>query len=672
MKVQVTRENGLLKVDIDGKLYDPLSFKSFRPNPQNVSEFYKAGVRLFSVLSSGIICALGVPYSRYGESWIGDGEYDFSSIDRQMDMFIENAPDGYFAPMFQIDTRPWYCEKYPETPNSFQHLSQTAHDERWRRAAADYLKAAIAHCEEKYGERIYGYFLLGGMTTEWLAHPDKEASHPIKEAAYKKYRNDESATLPTIEDFEKKGRVFLEKNEENVHFARRFHAKTIADLILYFASEAQSVIKHEKLLGLYYGYLLHLGGEFLFNSGHLGYEKVFLSPDIDMISSPSEYRFRGIYDPSGFMLTQKTLDLHNKLYFLEFDHITHVAPTMISEPCEDSAGNACLKVIPGAASKCKDQTESLNLMWRDFILCYANGAAMWWFDMFDGWFRSSEMMDAIEKMITIRRDVLTHKKKDSVAEIALYAEGESMYHIRKTSDIATVSLSDMRRSLAEMGAPYDIYSIADIESCDTEKYKFIIILDSYDIPEKRMQRIRDLQAKGTTVLWMYAPDYARDGVNDVSRISEATQMRVSVSDNTHGGLLYNGKITPNKVAPPYFEIEDTGEIDIYVHFEDGKIAVASTKDKKNIYAAVPFIPSDLLRNLAVEKDLTVYSKDSLVYTYVNADVISVYNATGNDANVLVKEDGIYRDLIEGGIYESRDCTIKLPIKPLRAYMLVKE
>ena len=61
MKVKTTRENGLLKIDIDGKLYDPLSFKSFRPNPQNISEFYKAGVRLFSVLSSGIICALGVP-----------------------------------------------------------------------------------------------------------------------------------------------------------------------------------------------------------------------------------------------------------------------------------------------------------------------------------------------------------------------------------------------------------------------------------------------------------------------------------------------------------------------------------------------------------------------------------------------------------------------------------
>ena len=92
MKVSIKRDRGMLKVDIDGRLYPPLSFKSFRPNPTNISEFYRAGVRLFSVLSSGIICALGVPYSRFGESWIGEGRYDFSAIDRQMDMFMENAP----------------------------------------------------------------------------------------------------------------------------------------------------------------------------------------------------------------------------------------------------------------------------------------------------------------------------------------------------------------------------------------------------------------------------------------------------------------------------------------------------------------------------------------------------------------------------------------------------
>ena len=68
--------------------------------------------------------------------------------------------------------------------------------------------------------------------------------------------------------------------------------------------------------------------------------------------------------------------------------------------------------------------------------------------MFDGWFRSEEMMGAINNMIELHK-TLSQKDKKSVAEIAIYAEGESMYHVRKTSNIATVCLSDMRRSFAD-------------------------------------------------------------------------------------------------------------------------------------------------------------------------------------------------------------------------------
>ena len=659
----------MLKVDIDGKLYAPLSFKSFRPNPQNISEFYKAGVRLFSVLSSGIICALGVPYSRFGESWVGENEYDFSAIDRQMDMFIENAPEGYFAPMLQVDTRPWFLEAHPDSPNSFNHISWSAYDEEWKKAASEYLKAAIRHCEEKYGDRIYGYFILGGKTTEWLAHPDKEASHPLKEAGFRAFMNDENARLPSLDELQRTGNVFLEDDEKNVLAARRFHAETVADAVLYFAGEAQKVIKHKKLLGCYYGYLLHLAGALTFDAGHLGYEKVFYSPDIDMISSPSCYRFRAWNDPSSFMVTQKTLDKHGKLYFLEFDHITHVAPTMINEPCVDASGNASLPHIPGANSKCKNATESLNLMWRDFILCYANGAALWWFDMFDGWFRSEEMMGAIEKMIAIH-SVLDSKSKQSIAKIAVYAEGESMYHVRKTSKLSSFALSAIRRSLAEIGAPYDIYSISDIEDCDSGQYKLVMLLDSYDIPAKRMEKLRSLQNEGVTVLWMYAPDYARDGKNSAAQLSDAVGMTVEKSDTPHGGLVLDGKVTEYPVSTPYFSINDLNAIP-YAYFEDGSVAVASTQDASSVYAAAPLIPSALLRTVAKEKDIFIYSNDPLVYTYVNADAIGVFNATDKDATLNVAVDGVYVDMVTDEEFTAQNGILTLPWRTLRAYLLVK-
>lgn len=663
MQVQIRRVNGILKVEIDGALYDPLSFKSFRPNGQNVTEFYNAGVRLFSVLSSGVINALGVPYSRFGESWVGDNEYDFSVIDKQMDMFIECAPNGYFAPMFMVDTRPWFLEQNPDIPNSFRHLSQTAHSEKWRKDASEYLKAVITHCEEKYGDKIYGYFIMGGMTTEWLAHPDREVSHPIKDEAYKKWRKDENATLPPTEKLERMGGAFLCEDELDVYDARRFHNYTVSDTLLYFASVAQSVIKHKKLLGAYFGYLLHLSNSFLYNAGHIDYERVFLSPDIDMISSPSDYLFRKIDDPSGVMVTQKTLDKHNKLYFLEFDHITHVAPTMIYEDCDEN-GNAYLKEIPGAKDKCKDETESLNLMWRDYIMCNGNGSAMWWFDMFDGWFRSEGMMNAVAKMINLRKQIsLTNC--GSVAEIAVFAEGESMYRARKNTTLQSELLIKNRRSLAECGSPYDIYSIADVCLSDIEKYKLCLFLNQLEVGEKLRARIRELQQKGVYVLWIFAPDYANNGKPSVQNVSEITGMNTVASTASHGAL--DG--FTSGLSSPFFSIKDSNARTIAT-FEDSSVAIAQSG--KTFYCASTFIPTKYLKQILDIVGIYRYSNENKVYTYPTNNALGVYNATDSDAVINVKENGVYTDKITDEKFVSITNKLVLPERDMRAYLLVKE
>ena len=662
MKVKVTRHNGVLKVDIDDKLYTPLSFKSFRPNPRNVSEFYNAGVRLFSVLSSGVTSALGVPYSLYGESWVGDGEYDFAPVDRQMDMFIENAPEAYFAPMIQLDTRDWYLKVHTNVPNSFTHLSQIAHDKAWRRAAADYMKAMMLHLEEKYGDRIYGYFLLCGTTTEWFSEGDFEASHPIKDEAY-------GETLPSLERLNLDGASFLTKDESDVFDARKFHSETMSNTLLYFAAEAQKILHREKLLGVYYGYLFELGGERIYNDGIFDYEKVFFSDDINMISSPSAYGYRRIDDPSAFMLTAKTLDLHNKLYFLEFDHITHVAPEEITEGRDLDSSNQIIVKIPGADSKCKTETEALNLMYRDFALCAGNLTAMWWFDMFDGWFRSEGMMSAVEKMIRIG-DTLSQRATKSISEIAVFAEGESMYRVRKCAGLATTCLSDFRRTLAECGAPYDIYSISDIHNFNAKQYKLLIFLNQYDIKNEVRAKIDGiLSESGKNALWLYAPNFATDGALNVNNILHLTNICVSESSVSHGDLIYGGDSFSYLTPEPYFSISDKDATPL-AYCADGEVAVA--KKKNHIYCSYCNIPSTLLREIARECGVFVYSEQNKLYTYVNSEVIGAYNAEGCDVILNVKEDGTYLDLITDTSFEAKGGRIIIPNCAMNAHLLMKK
>ena len=83
---KVVWDKGLGKIKINDQLFEPLSFRSFRPEQRNITDFHNAVIHLMSILHTGLDCTLDVPYSPFGESWIGPRQYDFTAIDRQMDL----------------------------------------------------------------------------------------------------------------------------------------------------------------------------------------------------------------------------------------------------------------------------------------------------------------------------------------------------------------------------------------------------------------------------------------------------------------------------------------------------------------------------------------------------------------------------------------------------------
>ena len=105
---RIVNRDGNRFFEIGGKEFVPAAFRSFRPTPANVSLFYRNGVRLFQMQVSGVDNSLSVPYSAYGGVWVGDHEYDFSAFDRQMEMFMRFAPDGYFMIFAVLDMPTWW------------------------------------------------------------------------------------------------------------------------------------------------------------------------------------------------------------------------------------------------------------------------------------------------------------------------------------------------------------------------------------------------------------------------------------------------------------------------------------------------------------------------------------------------------------------------------------
>ena len=116
-------------------------------------------------------------------------------------------------------------------------------------------------------------------------------------------------------------------------------------------------------------------------------------------------------------------------------------------------------------------------------------------------------------------------------------------------------------------------------------------------------------------------------------------------------------------------VTDAPKVDI-VLFENGETAVAAKG--KAVYSALPFITSPLLRELLRDSGVFIYSDDPKVYTYVGSGAICAYNATDGEAVISVREDGEYLDGISGERFSARNGKLTLPMRELRAYMLIKE
>ena len=226
----------------------------------------------------------------------------------------------------------------------------------------------------------------------------------------------------------------------------------------------------------------------------------------------------------------------------------------------------------------------------------------------------------------------------------------------------------MRRAFAEMGTPYSLYSVIDLDKIEENEFSLIILLDCYDMPSERIERVKALMAKGVTVLSVYAPNYANGGRCKVENISAVTGIGVKESATTHGELDAFGN-NPTLEEAPYFAIEDSTAQPL-LYYKDG--AVCAARKGNSVYVASPYVPSALLRELARQAGAFIYSENPLVYTYVNKGAIGVYNATDGDAVINVPEDGIYTDKITDTDFWAKSGKLTLPKRVLNAYLLVRK
>ena len=681
METKIVKIGGVNHVCVDGKVIDTLGFKSFRPTLNNIGDFYKAGVRIFHCFVSGLRSGIQMPYSAYGEVWFGPGDYRFENFDRQMEMFAQAAPDAYIFINLHLDTRQWWLDQNPGNANSFTHLSQVAANEQWRKDTDDFIRAFIAYAESKYEHKIIGYWLLGGHTTEWFSHQDKEASHPVKLDAFRKYMGDPTTQIPTQEELEKpENQIFLDPVADKTLIAyRKFHASLIADTVLHFCRTAKEALDNKKLVGVFFGYLMELTkkGQ-IWNFGHLALDKVNESPYVDLIATPSSYHFRLYDDGTAYMILTDTLDLHEKAYFASFDNLTFLTPNIFDHPrrlCNDPETQDALTVLQTRFNR-KDlldtREKTIHGMRREMMSRLAKRCGTWWFDMLEGWYYDDGLMEEVRQLAE-KSAAITAKPRGSAAEICVFAGTEPLYYVNKNSGINHECLGTQRGPLSQIGAPYDLYSMCDLMKVDLKRYKLVIFLDAFTLENDQREYINSTVKKdGRSLLFIGPCDYINDTGVSCTRMSDLCEMEIGLleKDETQIRAFNSAYGYTEPKTPTPFVVD--GSAKVLGRFSQSRkcaLAVKETPNHNVFYSALGNLSHNVLRKIAKMAGVHIYAEEG-VYTYINDTVAGVYNTGAATTELTLKADGEYTELFSGKVYKTENKKILLPTDECPAQMLI--
>jgi len=618
------------------------------------------------------------PYGWAQDVWTSRDVWDYEALDRTVIAALSAQPEARVMLRVFIEAPDWWDAANPNELILFSHGRHAAvvtgvsgkqtyasfSSKKWREDAREALRRFIAHVEQApYADRVVGYIPAGGEDGRWRYWGATEGlyadySRPQRTAFIGWLRQQNNNDLRALRarwqepvnpivapaGGEKPIKTLISWDDVRIPgIAERtahpcgalldpaaapevadynvFHAEQLADFICGLATTAKEACERRKLVGVSYGHILDhaRGEEVLPNAGHLALDRILTSADIDLIAGPC--MSPGGAGGGGLRVWSSmagSVKVHGKI---PIDEILPV--DTLAQPEAEAA-----------------QMEAM-------------GGAVWYSD---GGARETPAPEG---------------SRASVAEIALIVDHYSLAYLAEGNVLSEPLLAGQCGSLAQVGAPYDVWLLDDLIAGRLPEYKLYVMADAFYLDEEARVEVREQIARDNkTVVWVYAPgsmDETLSGrtameLTDLALgfVSKTAPLRVKVIDATHP--LIEG-------VPERFEYgvaEATGPVFFAMPTRGqplGAIMVPSLLDKgeprewagliasegegwTTVFSAAPNVPPELLRPIARRAGVHLYV-DSGDQVWANGSLLAVHALTAGDKRVRLPEAADVRDAQSG-------------------------
>ena len=734
LNTEVRTFKGLPQLFINGKLSSSLI--GYSQSGKDYQDLLKAGIT---------VADINAPFE-----WLGPEKYDFTPADKIFEEYIKLDPRAQFLPRISAVPGDWWCTAFPEEiskhPNGKpagtmgEACRPSFASATYRRMARRTLEAFAAHLESRYGDRIIGYFPCNGIYGEWFSWnaywevrpgsppPTEFGVEDYSAPALTAFRNwlrrkyigsvgdfrrawgDSRVTFDTAkipdEAARKKtthGIFFDPAVSRQVPDYFEFYNDLVSDVLVEQCHIVKEATGRKKIVGVFYGYLWsnwpHLSHN---HAGHLGFEKVLVSPDVDFIASPYSYDNRAVGGPDTSQTLPESIASHGKLYFNEVDTETHLHQRQWR--WGDSLRNP------------RNFEETRGLLLRDFGYAFTRGSGMWYMDLLGGMFHDPAITQLLSDIKGVDEKYLDADKR-SVPDIAVILDEDSFRYFGDGEVLFTALLSAQKQwELGFLGAPFDCYRLRDLMESGVPDHRLYILLNAFRVtPAERAVLHARFKRNSATAVWVYAPGYIGENGLSLSHMQSLTGIRLAEDDSPgelhvevtnfeHActkdvpkGLSYGTDVNVEaikatfdhhlylkdpsdpslrrdlagfRITPRFFsddpEVTVLGQL---AGLNKPGLVVKSQKGWMSVYSSAPILPAALLRNIARAAGCHIYS-DAGDVVYANKRFICIYAPHGGRRVIHLRRPGIVLDAFDNSMLSSGSADFALSMEANSARLMV--
>ena len=472
LKSEIKRAGGKPRLYIEGEEIAAVAYTTYFEERSAYLDFLKAGFRLFFVNVSMTRLPINSYQTGFTPFRVGvfdtEGKEDYSEFEAAVRKILAACPEAIILPRIYVSMPRWWTERHPDDviETNMAGEREVLFSEVFRRDAKALLLKIVQHIKSAdYAPRIGGWQICGGQTQEWF-YPDMKGGLGTKAAelayaAWHKEHYGEAALVPSYEEYSYKGEV--RQCSENARRYAIFANLAVAKTLDGFAAAVKEATDKAQIVGSFYGYAYHSGNTPLFGSH--GIRSLLDSENLDFFSSPNAYaESRRFGIDWADMIPVDSVRRHGKLSFIECDIRTYLT-CAIQDVRPGEYPDWMYRTGDGASVWIGPPTSELSVaaLRKCFAHQLTRGSAIWWFDMWGGWFADPALMREIENMKRICEQAMKKESTVTYPRVAFFADEGALANLyENTPEI--IGIEESRTAIGSVGTPCDFLLVEDMNA----------------------------------------------------------------------------------------------------------------------------------------------------------------------------------------------------------------